>query len=246
MEKTYQTRGVLTLVNDAVTADTRDMNTALVTFNGTYAGTAVFEGTDTENGSIWYPIQAARIDANSVATSHSTTNGTTGYEFSCHAFLSVRVRRTVATSGDMNVAISATARAVEPAPTSQLPAGTMPVAVNASTTTGTTTYVLNSTAGVNAVNIKATTGALYGFAINNTTAADKYVRLYRKSTAPVVGTDTPAMVITVKANTSKEVQFSTQGFAWTSGIGIAITNAAPILDATAVAAGDVQVVLNYV
>lgn len=244
MEKAYTSSAVLNGVGQAVISDVRELNTALVTFYGTYAGTFLFEGTDSDDKTTWFPIQAARVDANTVVTLHSTANATTAYEFSCHAFKYIRVRQSVFTSGNANVSITATSRAVEPAPVSQMPAGTMPVAVQGIATNATTTTVVNSLASTNASVIKATAGVLYGFCINNASAATRYVRFYRKATAPVPGTDVPVMVVTVPAGSSKEIQLANPGMLMATGIGVAITAGAAVLDATAVAAGDVQLIVT--
>lgn len=252
MEKAYTSTADLTAVNDSVVSDVRELNTALITFFGTYAGTFVIEGTDRDDSSVWYPVQVARVDANTIATTHTTTNGTTAYELSCHAFKYLRVRRTVATSGTATVSITATSRAVEPAPVvglaTALPVGTNTIG-NAGNvgvaTNGATQTAINSAASTNAANTKSTAGTLYEVTIHNTTAAAKYIRFYNKATAPTVGTDTPVFVINVPANSSKEIAFGAVGKRFATGIGHAITNAAGVLDATAVAAGDVQLAYNW-
>ena len=119
------------------------------------------------------------------------------------------------------------------------------VALGARTTNGTTTSTLNSAATTNATNLKASAGAVYGLYIMNTSAATKYVRLFNKASAPTPGTDTPIMVIAVPATSSKEVDIPL-GIVFSTGIGYTITNAAAVLDATAVAAGDVQLVVTWI
>lgn len=111
---------------------------------------------------------------------------------------------------------------------------------------GQQTFALNSAATTNATLIKGSAGIISSLTINNTSAAAKYVRFYNKATAPTVGTDTPIFVVTILANTSKEVTLSIYGKRFTTGISYAITNAAGVLDATAVAAGDVQISGDYV
>ena len=105
-------------------------------------------------------------------------------------------------------------------------------------------YALNSAATTNANLIQAGTTRLNGFNINNASAASKFVRFYNKATAPVPGTDTPVMVVTVPASSTFNAE-PTEGYVFPLGLGIAITGAAPVLDSTAVAAGDVQVLAAY-
>jgi hypothetical protein len=111
-------------------------------------------------------------------------------------------------------------------------------------TNGTTTSTLNSAATTNATSLKATAGILYAVTAMNTSAAIKYIRIYNKASAPTVGTDIPIMVIAVPATASKEVWFPV-GIKFSTGIAYAITNAASATDATAVAAGDVQLLVNW-
>lgn len=118
------------------------------------------------------------------------------------------------------------------------------IRLQGSTTNGTTTSNLNSAATTNATNLKATAGLLYSVTANNTTAAAKFIRFYNLAAAPTVGTSTPVLVITVPANSS--VSFSWPlGMTFSTGIGYSITNAAAYLDATAVAAGDVQLTVQW-
>lgn len=108
--------------------------------------------------------------------------------------------------------------------------------------TGNTQSRLSSAASTNATLVKNSTGNLYAVTITNTSAAVKYVKWYNKSSAPVVGTDTPVLTFAVPAT-------STLNFAWpvswrfSNGIGFGITGAAVDTDATAVAAGDI--LLSY-
>ena len=110
----------------------------------------------------------------------------------------------------------------------------------------TSMYSVLSLATTNAVSIKATAGKIYAASIMNASAATKYVRLYNLAVAPTVGTSTPYKVIAVPATSSKEVECGTLGLTFSAGISIAITNLAPDNDATAVAAGDVRVLIAYI
>lgn len=109
-----------------------------------------------------------------------------------------------------------------------------------------TVYSVLSLATTNAASIKASAGKVFAGSFMNASAAVKYVRLYNLATAPTVGTSTPYAVIAIPATSSKEVEFGTLGINFGTGIAIAITNAATDLDATAVAAGDVRVLLSYI
>ena len=106
-------------------------------------------------------------------------------------------------------------------------------------------YALNSAATTNANLIQAGTTRLNGFNLNNASAAAKFVRFYNKATAPVPGTDTPVLVVSVPASSTFNAA-PTEGYVFPLGLGISITGAAPVLDSTAVAAGDVQALVSYI
>jgi hypothetical protein len=105
-------------------------------------------------------------------------------------------------------------------------------------------YSVNSLATTNAALIKAGPSRLQGYYINNASAATKWIRFYDKATAPVPGTDIPVLVIAVPATLSKELALD-EGVLFSLGLGVSITGAAPANDSTAVAAGDVQLSVEY-
>lgn len=111
-----------------------------------------------------------------------------------------------------------------------------------------TPYILNSLATTNIALILTGTSGLQAFYATNTGATAAFVKLYNKATAPVLATDIPAMIIPVPAAVAgipgvanPGSGFSGQRFAL--GLGIAITGAVADTDATAVAAGQVKVML---
>lgn len=104
-------------------------------------------------------------------------------------------------------------------------------------------FTLNSAATTNATGVKSGSAFLQNIQVNNAAAAARWLRIYNTASAPVVGTDTPVLVIHIPATSSKEIMLG--DVTLTNGLGFAITGAAPFLDATAVAAGDVQVAISY-
>jgi hypothetical protein len=100
-------------------------------------------------------------------------------------------------------------------------------------------------ATTNATNLKASAGRILGWALTNVTAATKYVRIYNKASAPTVGTDVPVFTIAIPPNSSVQ-HAPPYPLAFATGISYAITNAVADLDATAVAVGDVQGLIEYV
>jgi len=107
----------------------------------------------------------------------------------------------------------------------------------------TSLFTLNSAATTNATSVKVGSAFLQNIQVNNAAAAARWLRIYNTASAPVVGTDTPVLVIHIPATSSKEIMLG--DVTLTNGLGFAITGAAAVLDATAVAAGDVQVAISY-
>ena len=108
----------------------------------------------------------------------------------------------------------------------------------------------SSANSTNATSVKNSSGAIFNMIIHNTHSGGGggnnsiALRLYNKTTAPVVGTDVPMIVIHVPANSSKEINF-TSGITFTDGIAYSITDGDALLDATAVSADGVQVYIGY-
>jgi hypothetical protein len=110
-----------------------------------------------------------------------------------------------------------------------------------------TPFDLNSAATTNATSVKATAGTLYQATLTNVSAAAKFVKLYNKASAPTVGTDVPVATYQLLTSAGASTyQFGAQGWRFNLGIALAITGGLAIADSTAVAAGDVQVHLDYV
>jgi hypothetical protein len=131
-------------------------------------------------------------------------------------------------------------------------AGVQQVIVNSGTVAPAvpaTPFILNSAASTNGALIITGTSGLQAFYATNTGATIAFVKLYNKATAPTVGTDTPAMIISVPAAVAGVPGVATlpigfSGFRFALGLGIAITGAVADSDTTAVAAGQVKVMLS--
>ena len=111
-----------------------------------------------------------------------------------------------------------------------------------------TPYILNSAASANEALILTGTSGLQAFYATNTGATTAFVKLYNKATAPI-STDIPAMILPVPAAVSGVPGVCTlpigfSGFRFALGLGIRITGGVADNDTTAVAAGQVKVILS--
>lgn len=104
---------------------------------------------------------------------------------------------------------------------------------------GTSIHRRISTADTNAQSIKASAGQVYAIMASNLNAAARYLKLYNKASAPVVGTDTPVMTLMIPPNSSGFVLPVSAGIEFPAGIASAITAGSADADTTAVAAGDI-------
>lgn len=103
---------------------------------------------------------------------------------------------------------------------------------------------VKSAASTNATSVKTSTGQIFGYALHNSTASAKFVKLYNKASAPTVGTDIPVLTIIVPANGSES--FSTSlGVTFATGIAYAVTGAIGDTDTTVTAIDDVTGALFY-
>lgn len=124
-------------------------------------------------------------------------------------------------------------------------AGGTTVSASGSYSGSTTKHHKKSTADTNATLLKSTSGRVVALHIFNTSAAVKFLKLYNKSTAPVVGTDVPVMVVPLAVGMTK-VDWPVYGSYFSSGISYAITGAVADTDTTTVAANDVIVNMEYI
>jgi hypothetical protein len=108
------------------------------------------------------------------------------------------------------------------------------------------THRANSAATTNATSVKGTGVRLVGGVFSNVNAAARYLKLYDKASAPVVGTDVPVLVVPIPPTGLATLPLTQlAGLDFALGLAYAITGAAADADATAVAAGDVKVNLSY-
>lgn len=123
----------------------------------------------------------------------------------------------------------------------------MPATLQAATSGGATPYQLVAAAGTNATSVKASAGTVYGVQVSNVNAAVRYLKLYDKSSAPTVGTDTPVKTIVIPGNTAgagNTIAFP-YGIAFANGIALALTVEPTVAGSTGVTASEHVVNLDY-
>jgi hypothetical protein len=123
--------------------------------------------------------------------------------------------------------------------------GTMTVIANTNQFSGISQHRLVSAASTNLTSVKASSGRIYGYHICNTSATARYVKFYNKASAPVLASDVPVRTIYVPATSSTVIYTSNIGLQFGTGIAYAIVGAVADTDATAVAANDIILNLDY-
>lgn len=103
---------------------------------------------------------------------------------------------------------------------------------------------LVSAASTNATNVKASSGQIYGWSIQNTSSSARYVKIFNKASSPTVGTDTPVLNLYIPPTSGNNFSNDT-GIAFSTGIGFAITSGPTDTDSGAVAASDVLLNIFY-
>lgn len=205
---------------------------------GTWVGTIAFQVS--LDGTNWTSCACLNSASISGGFTISTTSNAiffaslAGYQF-------FRLRFTAYTSGTASVISEFNREGCSQSLPSTAPTNTV---VASTTSAATVIYTVNSGATTNAANIKASGANVYGLSVMNASATTKYVRLFNLATAPTVGTSVPIMVVAVPATSSKEIEY-VPAVRFGTGLAVAITGGAAATDATAVAAGDVQLLVSY-
>lgn len=243
------------VVGGTVEGDVSRASNVMIFCTGTFSTVnCTFEGSLEASGNTnWFAVQAVRSNANTVETTTGNLSAQPAYawEASVNALKRFRVRCTARTSGTQSWRFVQGTYATEPIPAAQVSA-TQPVSGTVTATVQppapATPYILNSAASTNEALILTGTSGLQAFYATNTGASAAFVKLYNKATAPV-STDIPAMILPVPAAVSGvpgacTLPIGFSGFRFALGLGIRITGGVADNDTTAVAAGQVKVMLS--
>ena len=223
---------------------------------GAVAFEASLDSTDGVNGT-WASIQALASNTNTIATSHVLPAVAIGagapnaFEASVNGYNWFRIRNTVAVTANANAlwSIQRGSYATEPIPAAQV-TGTQPVSGSVTVVpVAGTAFSLNSAAGLNLTAVSAAAASLHTLYATNGGVAVAYLKLYNKTTAPVVATDVPVMVIPIPAASGgipgvATLPFGFSGQRFSAGIAIAITNGFPDTDGSGILAGQVKLMMT--
>lgn len=103
-----------------------------------------------------------------------------------------------------------------------------------------------STAGTNLVSVRNFPAVLFTIMATNFGASDAYLKLYNKTSAPVIGTDNPVQIIRIPPGTPIQVELGRLGIRFSAGMAYAITGGLAANDTTAITAGQVLLALSFV
>lgn len=246
-------------VLNAVLWDTGDngavgFQSLTASFNGVWVGTFKIQGT-LDKGATWddIPFVLSTAVGNVIDGTSSTAIGT---RVANNFYPRVRAILFAYTSGSL---VPLVVFNPNPTPVFRSYAATILAAANAigsveldpiaNKSNGLTLHRLAAAlATTNSNLVAAGTKKLLAGVVTNLSAAIKYLKIYNKATAPTIGTDTPQVTIAIPVGQSISLSqyFGQYGHYCSLGIGYGITGAFGDADTTALAAGDVQLSLQYI
>lgn len=237
--------GNLAALNQSVWDNQNGKNAAVVIITGTFnLSISIEQSNDGFVSDIRQPLcKSLTSNANFAAVNGLAITTVQKFLVPCYGENKIRVRCSAYTSGNASVRIvpiDADLSALD------LLSITGTVTANEGGFAAPSASNINSAASTNISVVKATPGNVYGISMSNNNAAARFVKLYNKATAPVLGTDVPVMVIPVPPNSFISYEFGKTGHRFPLGIGIAITGLIGDADATAIGAGEVKVALTFI
>lgn len=214
--------------------DAEQYGSVSIQITGTFVGTLSFQVSN--DGVNWHTKSLSPASTSAPATTHNAI-GTFSGDIGARYF---RVIMSAWTSGSAKVMVLFDRD--NEVPNSVTVSGVVSVSSGSVTETPVagSDYALTSAASTNAAVIKNAAGQIFNLTAANPTATAAYVKLYRKATAPTVGTDVPVLTIPVPAGGLVNLDFGHLGKRFTTGIAIAITGG-PLATDTAAAVAGVQV-----
>lgn len=179
----------------------------------------------------WVAVNGLRGDGN--FTPSDTSAGVVPRVFSLG--LGVGFRGRVSTYGSGTVTAVAS-QSVMPKQTLVNFSGAPSVTIAKAAQGGLSNAGLVGAATTNASSIKASAGQIYTIHAWNNAATWAYLKLFNKASAPTPGTDTPLLQVAIPPGGTANFGASDIGIPFGTGIAVALTAGAALLDSTALAA----------
>ena len=226
----------ITANGQSIVFDVRNLNTIKFAPKGTFAGVNVAFEASLDYGQTWVTVQAVRSNSTTVEAASGVLSAAPAYNYRAEmsGYTDFRIRSTAFTSGTQVWTLTGSVAQTDPIQptlgTVVLGGGSASVGTVA-TPTG-TPFIIVSAASTNLSNQVAAATSLFELTISNPTATPATVKLYNKSTAPVVATDVPVFSRTIAAGDTQSFPFGNIGKRFSAGLSVAITGAAADTDAT--------------
>lgn len=223
------------------------MDVGATAFTGTLILEVSFDG-----GTTWRALQGSRLNDGAAVTSLTAVN--TAVEAALPASAShVRARVGAFTAGTLVTRLGISPIEYEPSVSANVVS--LPALPTGANVIGQVQLRPVASGGVNQISkrggvdgspvlVKSTAGQLYGYEFDNTSAAWRYLKLFQKASAAVLGTDTPVMCVGIPPGGRIQTDIST-GIAFSVGITYAITQNPADLDTVVSLANEVVGFLYY-
>jgi hypothetical protein len=255
VQKDFSVIGGITILNSnltgvategsAVEIDTEGKSLAVVQVTGTWTGTLSLQVT--VSGDVWVTAGSAATFVNVATRSAGATITTNGiYQFDVSGYTSVRVTATAAMTGTANVLLNATSFALASGlGTPAILSGSAligDVGGGVRATSGglsTPNRLTSAAAGNNSTLVKSSAGRVYKITGYNAATTLRFLKLYNKTTAPVVGTDTPVNTFALPPSKDFDIDFGIIGRSFATGIGFGLSTGVADADTGALVAGDI-------
>lgn len=247
--------GNVSTAGGTVTCELGNNKTVTFGLSGTHPNlVCAFEASIDDSN--WYEVLVQRMDTIADRVS-SLAIGNNNYSFiaSVNGFRWFRVRVTAILSGTATIWIAPTDTSINFSDAKNTVSISGNTTVNGCATNYTFPNVsiaygyVNchfkiSLASTNATSVKASDAQVGLIALSNQANSWRYFKLYNKSSAPNVGTDTPVLIVGIPPADHVELH-NQAGLRLQSGLAYAITTLPAVSDTTAIGADDVIVNIIY-
>lgn len=229
--------------NSTVEIDVSDAASVMISVAGTHGGVKSLHATIDDIN--WFTLGGQQTIRNEVTGAFSgsiAANATGLFSVDVSAYRGFRVSApATGTTGAAQIAMLTGEKPVALA----LDGGQAQMGLNPGGNAAPSVQTNLSAATTNPVLVKNSAGRITKLIIVNYAAAPRFLKLYNLATAPVPGTSAVFTTFQIAASSTLVLDCGPDGLFFGVGIGFGITGAMAENDATAIAAGDVRVTLNF-